>query len=92
MSQHDDFLEGFGDALRVVDITDADEIEAHYKAWLKSTGLNDVERIKLEDGGYDVFAATMTCVYFMPRYALPLWVSVLIALGLAIEGLFESQT
>ena len=39
--------------------------------------------------GIGVFAATMTCVYFMTRYALPLWVSILIALSLAIEGLFE---
>jgi hypothetical protein len=41
--------------------------------------------------GMGVFAATMICVYFMPRYALPLWISVLIALGLAIEGLFETD-
>jgi hypothetical protein len=40
--------------------------------------------------GTGVFAATMICVYFMPRYVLPLWVSVLIALSLAIEGLFET--
>jgi hypothetical protein len=53
MSQHDDFLEGFGDALRVVGITDSDEIEAHYGAWLESTGMNDVERIDLEGGGYE---------------------------------------
>ena len=39
--------------------------------------------------GIGVFAATMICVYFMTRYALPLWVSVLIALSLAIEGVFE---
>jgi hypothetical protein len=39
--------------------------------------------------GIGVFATTMVCVYFMTRYALPLWVSVLIALGLSIEGLFE---
>jgi hypothetical protein len=39
--------------------------------------------------GIGVFAATMICVYFMTRYALPLWISVLIALALAIEGLFE---
>ena len=53
MSQHDDFLEGFGDALRVVGITDSDEREAHYGAWLESTGMNDVERIDLEGGGYE---------------------------------------
>lgn len=39
--------------------------------------------------GIGVFAATMICVYFMQRYALPLWVSILVALTLAIEGLFE---
>jgi len=40
--------------------------------------------------GIGTFAATMVLVYFMPRYALPLWLSVLIALCLAIEGLFEA--
>jgi hypothetical protein len=39
--------------------------------------------------GIGVFAATVICVYFMTRYALPLWISVLIALALAIDGLFE---
>jgi hypothetical protein len=42
--------------------------------------------------GIGVFAATMICVFFMTRYALPLWVSVLIALGLAIDGLFEGRS
>jgi hypothetical protein len=37
--------------------------------------------------GMGIYAATMVCVYFMTRYALPLWVSVLIALSLSIEGL-----
>src|SRR5262249_11652029 len=32
--------------------------------------------------GIGVFAATMICVFFMTRYALPLWVSLLIALSL----------
>jgi hypothetical protein len=40
--------------------------------------------------GTGTFAATMICVYFMPRYALPLWLSVLIAVCLAIDGLFET--
>jgi hypothetical protein len=39
--------------------------------------------------GIGVFAATVIGVYFMARYALPLWVSVLIALSLSIEGLLE---
>jgi hypothetical protein len=39
--------------------------------------------------GMGVFAATMICVFFIARYALLLWVSVLIALCLGIEGLFE---
>jgi hypothetical protein len=39
--------------------------------------------------GIGIFAATMVSVYFMARYALPLWVSVLIALSLSIEGLCE---
>jgi hypothetical protein len=39
--------------------------------------------------GIGIFAATMVCVYFMTRYALPVWVSVLIALGLSIEALCE---
>jgi hypothetical protein len=37
--------------------------------------------------GIGIYATTMVCVYFMTRYALPLWVCVLIALGLSIEGL-----
>jgi hypothetical protein len=41
--------------------------------------------------GMAVFAATMICAYFLPRYALPLWVSVLIALSLAIEALFAAR-
>jgi hypothetical protein len=36
--------------------------------------------------GIGIYATTMVCVYFMTRYALPLWVCVLIALGLSIEG------
>jgi hypothetical protein len=40
--------------------------------------------------GMGVFVATMIFVYFMPRYALPMWVSVLVALSLAIEGVFET--
>jgi hypothetical protein len=39
--------------------------------------------------GIGVFAATMVCVYFMTRYVLPLWISILIALALAIDGLFD---
>jgi hypothetical protein len=39
--------------------------------------------------GLGVFGATMICVYFMTRYVLPLWLSVLVALCLAIDGLFE---
>ena len=39
--------------------------------------------------GIGVFAATMICVYFMTRYVLPLWISILIALALAIDGLFD---
>jgi len=41
--------------------------------------------------GIAVLAATMVCVYFMARYALPLWVSVLIALCLSFDGLFEKD-
>ena len=37
--------------------------------------------------GIAIYAATMVCVYFMTRYALPLWVCLLIALSLSIEGL-----
>jgi hypothetical protein len=37
--------------------------------------------------GIGIYAATMVCVYFMTRYALPLWVCLLIALSLSIEGL-----
>jgi hypothetical protein len=37
--------------------------------------------------GIVIYAATMVCVYFMTRYALPLWVCLLIALSLSIEGL-----
>jgi hypothetical protein len=36
--------------------------------------------------GIGIYVTTMVCVYFMTRYALPLWVCVLIALGLSIEG------
>jgi hypothetical protein len=39
--------------------------------------------------GIGIFAATMVSVYFMNRYALPLWVSVFIALSLSMEGLCE---
>jgi hypothetical protein len=39
--------------------------------------------------GIGVFGATMVCVYFMTRYVLPLWISVLIAFALAIDGLFD---
>jgi hypothetical protein len=53
MSEHDDFLEGFADALRVVNITGQDEIEEHYRKWLEWTGMNDVERIDIEGGGYE---------------------------------------
>ena len=37
--------------------------------------------------GTGIYAATMVCVYFMLRYSLPLWVCLLIALSLSIEGL-----
>jgi hypothetical protein len=39
--------------------------------------------------GIGVFGATMICVYFMTRYVLPLWISILIALALAVDGLFD---
>jgi hypothetical protein len=44
--------------------------------------------------GMGIYAATMVCVYFMTRYALPLWITLLIALSLSLEGLcagFESS-
>ena len=49
MTKHHDFLRGFGNALGM---TDCDEIQSHYEAWLQSTGMNDVERIDYESGGY----------------------------------------
>ena len=42
--------------------------------------------------GIGIYAATMICVFFLQRYASPLWLSILVALGLAIEGLFEVRS
>jgi hypothetical protein len=47
MSAHDDFLEGFGDALG---LSDSEEILAHYQKWIQLEGLNEVELIDLEIG------------------------------------------
>ena len=47
MNAHDDFLEGFGDALG---ISDPEEIEHHYQRWVQLSGLNEVELIDLEIG------------------------------------------
>jgi hypothetical protein len=49
MSQHEDFLQGFGDALG---LTDSRQIETTYQAWLASEGLTEDERIDLETEGY----------------------------------------
>lgn len=49
-TQHDDFLEGFGDALG---LTDRAEIEAHYRRWLLAQDMNAVELIDYESGGYE---------------------------------------
>jgi hypothetical protein len=46
---HEDFLEGFGDAMG---ITDPDELQTHYETWLRESGMTDVERIDLEGTGY----------------------------------------
>jgi hypothetical protein len=47
---HDDFLEGFADALG---LTDPEQIRAHYEAWLRSTGMSEIERIDYEGEGYE---------------------------------------
>ena len=49
MTQHEDFLRGFGDALG---LTDSRQIETTYQAWLDSEGLTEDERIDLETEGY----------------------------------------
>jgi hypothetical protein len=49
MTQHEDFLRGFGDAMG---LTDARQIETTYQAWLASEGLTEDERIDLETEGY----------------------------------------
>jgi hypothetical protein len=41
--------------------------------------------------GIAVFGASMICVYFLVRYALPLWICLLIALGLVTDSLFEGR-
>src|SRR5262249_23627008 len=48
-SQHDDFLEGFADALG---LSDPEQINACYQAWLEESEMSDVERIDFEGGGY----------------------------------------
>ena len=49
MNSHEDFLEGFADALA---ITDPDEIQTRYQIFLSDSGMTDVERIDLEGTGY----------------------------------------
>jgi hypothetical protein len=48
-SQHDDFLEGFSDALG---IKDPNELERHYESWIREVGMSDAERIDIEGSGY----------------------------------------
>jgi hypothetical protein len=50
MSQHDDFLEGFADAMG---LSDPEQIQGHYQAWLASMGMSSAQRIDLEGGGYE---------------------------------------
>lgn len=51
MSQHVDFLEGFGDALK---LSDPEQIAYHYERWVQAAGLtNSAERIDIESGGYE---------------------------------------
>jgi len=49
MSDHDEFLEGFADALG---ISDPSEIQGHYEAWLADLGMSKVELIDIEGTGY----------------------------------------
>ena len=50
-SQHDDFLEGFADALGLKDPRD---IQYHYELWLFESGpWNVVELIDFESAGYE---------------------------------------
>jgi hypothetical protein len=51
MNSHDEFLEGFGDALG---IADPETRQLHYEAWLEDTGMTEVERIDIEGHGYIV--------------------------------------
>jgi hypothetical protein len=48
-SQHDDFLEGFADALGV---KDPNELQLHYQNWIRESGMSDAERIDIEGSGY----------------------------------------
>jgi hypothetical protein len=47
MSAHDDFLEGFADALG---LTDPEQVQYHYQNWIEASGLNPVELIDIEQG------------------------------------------
>jgi hypothetical protein len=48
MSQHEDFLRGFGDAMGLSDLL---EIERHYQVCLQAEGRSEVERIDYETAG-----------------------------------------
>lgn len=48
MNQHEEFLEGFGDALG----EDKEMAQAHYWEWVDERGLNITEVIDAESGGY----------------------------------------
>lgn len=41
--------------------------------------------------GVGMFAVTMVCVFFLQRYALPMFVCICIALCLSIDGLLEER-
>jgi hypothetical protein len=49
MSQHEDFLTGFGDVLGLSDPT---EILFHYRRWIRESDLSPIEIIDLESPGY----------------------------------------
>ena len=53
MNQHEDFLEGFGDALGLRVEIDSALIQAHYRVWLAGSGMNTAERTDYESGGYE---------------------------------------
>jgi hypothetical protein len=49
MSQHEDFLAGFGD---VLGLSDESQILFHYQRWKADADLNPIEIIDIESPGY----------------------------------------